>query len=166
MEPERKIHTGITLLPILLFLLMAPQIVRSADVGRNMKTYIVQRDNKGNTTIEIKRKKRNKRFLNANISLCANLAGKECETSSTTFTTGDGKIYFHSTIYGASSYIEITHVWYHDGKKVQVVRLPVKSSRWRTWSVRTLSGDSSGNWKVAIYVGEMMIGEKDFRITP
>jgi len=45
-------------------------------------------------------------------------------------------------------------VWYHEDKQLDTIELPIKkSSRWRTYSAKTIRG-RKGNWKVELLDAE------------
>lgn len=122
--------------------------------------------NSSDGSIQIKRKNGGKSYLKATLQFCTDIRQRECLNPKEIFSLAEGKIYCHSTIYGSPSYMEITHVWIHEGKRTQTVRLPVKSAQWRTWSIRTLTEGSAGSWKVQVFSGNLLIGEKEFTVKP
>jgi hypothetical protein len=61
-----------------------------------------------------------------------------------------GKLYCFTRITGAKGDTTITHVWYHDGKEMARVNLPVHSSNWRTWSSKHILPGWTGKWKVEV----------------
>lgn len=42
----------------------------------------------------------------------------------------------------------IRHVWFKDGVKIAEYDLPVRGSRWRTYSRKGIDHDSAGEWRV------------------
>ncbi|RMG57897.1 MAG: DUF2914 domain-containing protein [Deltaproteobacteria bacterium] len=116
--------------------------------------------------IVIHRKGERKLPIKASVTFCTEIQNKECESPSERFSISDGKVYCHTTITGATSYIEVKHRWYHGDKLVQEIRLPVRSSRWRTWSLKTLEKGAEGTWKVEVLAGDVLIGEGSFQVTP
>ncbi len=116
-------------------------------------------------TIIIHRSSPKEPILKAEITFCTEITGKECADPANMFPLSAGKIYCHTTITGANSYIEVKHQWIHEGKVIQTIRLPVKSSRWRTWSVKTLEKSFVGKWTVKVFAGDLLIGEGSFQVT-
>ncbi len=153
---------------IVLFLVCAFLVPFPRDSGSQMTPKGAQAPilMSSNGAIKIKRKSGGKSYLKASLQFCTDIKGKRCLDPKEIFSRSDGKIYCHSTIHGSPSYMEITHVWVHEGKKTQTVRLPVKSAQWRTWSIRTLTEESAGSWKVQIFSGNLLIGEKAFTVKP
>lgn len=79
-----------------------------------------------------------------------------------TFPASTGRLYCFTELTGASPDETVTHVWYREGKEMARVKLPVRSSSWRTWSSKTLLPEWSGKWKVEILDGE----EKLLKVIP
>ena len=67
-----------------------------------------------------------------------------------TFSADVERVYLWCRVEGAPDTTEIRHVWYHDGKEMAVVSLPVKSSSWRTWSSKKILPGWIGNWEVRV----------------
>jgi len=61
-----------------------------------------------------------------------------------------GKIYCFTRIEGASEETSVSHVWYHEGKEMARITLPVRSSYWRTWSSKNILPEWTGTWRVDI----------------
>jgi hypothetical protein len=59
-------------------------------------------------------------------------------------------LYCYSRITGAGKDVTISHVWYHDGREVARVVLPVGSPNWRTWSKKRVPITGRGNWRVDV----------------
>ncbi|MGD8702104.1 MAG: DUF2914 domain-containing protein [Desulfosarcina sp.] len=67
------------------------------------------------------------------------------------FTPSDEKIYVWSMIDSRQGSSTIHHVYYFEGKKISDVSLDVRSTRWRTWSSKTIANDRyRGKWRVDI----------------
>lgn len=67
-----------------------------------------------------------------------------------TFSASVGKLYCFTRITGAQGDTTITQVWYHEGKVMARVQLPVRSSDWRTWSSKRIMPGWAGAWKVEV----------------
>jgi hypothetical protein len=61
-----------------------------------------------------------------------------------------GRVICYSRIVGAPSPMQITHVWYHEGKTMAKVQLPVGSANWRTYSSKKIWPAWIGSWEVKI----------------
>ncbi len=60
------------------------------------------------------------------------------------------QLFCFTHVLGAEDDTWIIHVWYHEGKEMARVRLPVSSSNWRTWSSKKILPQWSGQWQVHI----------------
>ncbi|MDY0212763.1 MAG: DUF2914 domain-containing protein [Desulfuromonadaceae bacterium] len=60
------------------------------------------------------------------------------------------QLFCFTHVVGAEDDTWITHVWYHEGKEMARVRLPVSSSNWRTWSSKKILPQWDGQWQVHI----------------
>jgi hypothetical protein len=74
-------------------------------------------------------------------------------------------LYCYSRITGAGKNVTISHVWYHDGREVARVALPVGSPNWRTWSKKTVPETGRGNWRVDVLDEQgRLLGSRKFRL--
>jgi hypothetical protein len=70
---------------------------------------------------------------------------------SNSFSWSTDRVYVWSLIQCKHPPLSIRHIYYFKGEKVSDVHLSVKSSRWRTWSYKSLSNRSYiGPWRVDI----------------
>lgn len=115
-------------------------------------------------SVVIERSGKRTHMLRADVAFCSEITNKDCAEATDRFRVDAAKIYCHTTVHGSTSYMEIKHLWYQNGKIDQIVRLPVKSSRWRTWSLKALSSGTGGNWRVEVYTGDEKIGEGAFSV--
>ena len=60
------------------------------------------------------------------------------------------KLYCFTRVVGSRENTEIIHNWYHKGKLTSRIILPVKSPNWRTFSMKTISPDATGEWNVEV----------------
>ena len=67
----------------------------------------------------------------------------------TTFSARVGKIYCFTRVTGAQDG-EIKHLWFQGDFMVMEVTLPVKSANFRTYSVKTITDASIGQWHVDV----------------
>lgn len=80
---------------------------------------------------------------------CAGVEDKEAVGPGDKFPATVGKVYVWTKVTGAAGG-EVTHVWYHAGKKVNEVKLPLKYASVRTWSFKTIVPEAAGEWKVEV----------------
>ncbi len=59
-------------------------------------------------------------------------------------------LYCYCRMIGVRSEATIEHVWYHNGREVSRISLPVRSSNWRTWSKKTIPAGGRGAWRVDV----------------
>lgn len=155
MMGDRRMHIFVALAFIIFFGIgrtLSAEELREGSTAPPVKDFSVLIERSGNRS----------HLLRADVAFCSEITNKECVENTTRFSIDDAKIYCHTTVYGSSSYMEIKHLWYHDGKIDQIVRLPVNSSRWRTWSLKTLDSGTNGDWRVEIYAGDIKIGQGEF----
>jgi len=67
------------------------------------------------------------------------------ETPAAPFREGD-VVAFSTRLRGGKPGQSIRHVWLHEGRAVQSIRLPIGAADWRTFSTKTLWG--AGSWSV------------------
>ena len=63
---------------------------------------------------------------------------------------GTERVFCFTQIDGAQGETEITHNWYYQGVLKASVLLPVRNSKWRTWSSKTLLPEWTGEWMVEV----------------
>lgn len=61
-----------------------------------------------------------------------------------------GKVYAFTRIVGAASDTFVTHKWYYGDRSMAEVRLPVRSTSWRTFSSKNILAGWTGQWRVDI----------------
>jgi hypothetical protein len=87
--------------------------------------------------------------LKAELVVCTSVVDRTPQGGDTTFALSVDSLYCWSKITGSSDETTVTHVWLHEGEVLAQVPLPVRSSYWRTWSVKKLYG-MAGNWEVKV----------------
>ncbi len=65
-----------------------------------------------------------------------------------TFPATVGELYCLSEVIDGPA--TIVHAWFHGGKEVRAIELPVKGARWRTWSVKKIPPGMTGEWRVDV----------------
>jgi hypothetical protein len=81
---------------------------------------------------------------------CAAIKDKEPAGAADTFPSDIYAIYCFTRVVGASAPTSVKHVWYRGGKVVSTKSLPVKASPWRTWSLKEMRQDWTGEWMVEV----------------
>jgi len=66
------------------------------------------------------------------------------------FDTTIGRLYCFTRVKTNLQPAVIKHLWFHGDKMVMEVTLPIKSSNWRTYSMKTILPSAVGDWKVDI----------------
>lgn len=84
----------------------------------------------------------------------------------TSFAADIGTIYCYTIIKGATDSTQINHNWYYDGEEKARVPLTIApSSRWRTWSSKSILPSWAGDWRVEVEDSNgNVIAEQSFTI--
>ena len=88
--------------------------------------------------------------------VCTEVVEREPVGESSTFEAGVELLFCFTEITGLEG-TTITHAWIHDGKTRARVELPVRSSRWRTWSSKKLAPGWTGPWQIKILDAEGVV---------
>jgi cytoskeletal protein RodZ len=75
------------------------------------------------------------------------VVGRELIGRAETFAVG-ARVVFWTQVIGGRAGDTIRHVWFHEGRPVATVTLPVGGASWRTKSQRTLVPGADGEWRV------------------
>ncbi len=67
-----------------------------------------------------------------------------------TFDATIGSLYCFTRIKTSLDPAVIKHLWFHGDKIVMETTLPIKSSNWRTYSMKTILPSDIGEWKVDV----------------
>ena len=86
----------------------------------------------------------------AEIFLGSGVENREAIGVDTIFSADAGKIYCWTKITGATTETQISHNWYYQDEEVIKIEMPVKSSSYRCWSIKTIYPEMTGSWKVEI----------------
>lgn len=82
-----------------------------------------------------------------------------------TFAADAGSVIGWTRITGFDQPGEVRHVWFFDGKEIASLTLPVRSSPYRTWSQKDVSG-RVGEWRLEVRDAEgTALGSKTFTVT-
>lgn len=71
-----------------------------------------------------------------------------------------GRLYCFTRIVGADEPTLVYHLWYRSEELMSRVALPVNSPSWRTWSLKPVQDDESGEWRVEIQNEEGVVLKK------
>ncbi len=76
-----------------------------------------------------------------------------------------GRLYCFTRIDGAATDTSVAHVWYYGTREMARVELPVRSSRWRTYSSKKILAQWVGDWRVQVVAADgSLLGELAFRV--
>jgi hypothetical protein len=89
-------------------------------------------------------------FKVATAAICTDVVDREPVDSGNAFEVSLGKVYCFTTIIGAHSPTEVTHVWYFGDVERARVNLAIKASSWRTYSSKRIQGHEIGDWHVDV----------------
>lgn len=102
----------------------------------------------------------------AEIEVCEEIVDRACRGASRSFGPDVELVTFLTRIEGATGEAFVTHVWTFEGNEVRRVKLPVKTSTYRTWSSKRVRG-APGKWRVEVLdpLGRSL-GLVDFLVEP
>ena len=100
-------------------------------------------------------------------AICSDVVDREPVDVGNSFEVSLGRVYCFTTIIGAHSPTEITHVWYFGDTERARVNLAIKASSWRTYSSKRIQRHEIGDWHVDVLGpnGEVL-KTLQFKITP
>lgn len=68
------------------------------------------------------------------------------------FSNNIDKLYFFTKVkyynWNEESDSFVTHVWYYNNKPISTVELKINASTWRTYSTKSITPNSTGEWRV------------------
>jgi hypothetical protein len=67
-----------------------------------------------------------------------------------TFAASVGKLYCFTKVITDKNHTEISYIWYFGDLKRAEIKLPVKSSKWRTYSSKKIQIHETGDWHVDV----------------
>ncbi len=81
------------------------------------------------------------------------------------FSASVGQVYCLAHVLGARPPLEVTMVWYHEGRTKARVPLTVGSADYRTWSSKNIMRSWTGMWEVKVLDPKgLVLGEVSFNI--
>lgn len=84
------------------------------------------------------------------ITICRDVVDRTPVSINSVFSTNVGRLYCFTKVVGARKETKITHNWFKNGKLQSSITLPVKSSSWRTWSLKEIRASDAGDWMVEV----------------
>ena len=82
--------------------------------------------------------------------VCQDVVERTPVGSGDVFAKETNKVFCFCRVVGVEGESSITHNWYYKGTLKASVKLPVRSSNWRTWSAKSMSPEWTGEWMVEI----------------
>lgn len=100
------------------------------------------------------------------MAVCREIVDRGCDSEGRTFGPDVESVAFLTKVEGATGEAFVFHVWSFEGKDVQRVRLPVRASPYRTWSLKRVK-DQPGHWKIEVLdpIGRSL-GVVEFTVQP
>ena len=89
-----------------------------------------------------------------NAVICQNVVNRAPVGTGDIFAGDIEKVFCFCKVMGASEPTEITFNWYYQGSLKSTVKLPVRSTSWRTWSSKTIVPEMTGEWMVEILAAD------------
>ncbi len=81
------------------------------------------------------------------------------------FDSAVGQVFCLARVVGAVAPTSVTFVWYHEGKTMARVDLPVRSADYRTWSSKNILPAWTGAWEIKVLDPKgQVLGQASFRI--
>ena len=82
---------------------------------------------------------------------CRSVENKSPVGEAEAFPKDVGRVYLFTQVQKSTDEeTSIQHVWNHEGKKMGTVTLPVRGTRWRTYSSKMIDPSWKGNWSVDV----------------
>jgi hypothetical protein len=98
--------------------------------------------------------------------VCQQVVDRACQAPSRSFGPDVEEVSCLSKVDGATGEAFVSHVWTFEGKEVRRVKLPVKTTSFRTWSSKRVKG-LPGKWRVEVFDPlDRSIGVVDFTVEP
>ena len=98
--------------------------------------------------------------------VCQQVVDRACQAPSRSFGPDVESVSCLSKVDGATGEAFVSHVWTFEGKEVRRVKLPIKTTSFRTWSSKRVKG-LPGKWRVEVFDPlDRSIGVVDFTVEP
>jgi hypothetical protein len=102
----------------------------------------------------------------AELTVCQEVVDRACQAPSRSFGPEIEMISCLSKVDGATGEAFVSHVWTFEGKEVRRVKLPLRTTSYRTWSSKRVKG-LPGKWKVEVFDPlDRSIGVVEFAVEP
>ena len=103
--------------------------------------------------------------LKVEIKIGKGVADREATGVADSFTSDTEQLVGWTRIEGANEPVEVKHVWSLNGKEVASIPLEVKSSSFRTWTRKAVSG-MTGTWNLSVKDADgHVLASKDVQVT-
>jgi hypothetical protein len=86
----------------------------------------------------------------AEAAVATGIESRSPSGSAESFPPDVGRLYAFSRVTGAEGEAAVKHLWFYGDRLMSEVRLPVRSSNWRTYSSKTILPGWTGAWRVDI----------------
>jgi len=97
--------------------------------------------------------------------VCTGVVDRVPQGAAETFPPDVGKLYCFTKVSGGAEGTVIKHLWYHGQDLLHTQELAVGGSPWRTWSIKTITPDRTGAWKVEIKDGsDILVATLNFTV--
>lgn len=80
--------------------------------------------------------------------LTTGVVNREPIDAASVFPPSVGTLYYFTEVVGASTPIQITHIWSYNGQRVAEISLLIEADHWRTWSRKQILQGWIGSWEV------------------
>lgn len=98
--------------------------------------------------------------------ICRSVENRTPLGSSDSFGSDVGKLYAFTHVTGVKDTAQLKHIWYLNGRAIGGKELTIKSSSWRTWSMKAVTPEMTGAWKVEVVnlSDNSVIDSKEFTV--
>ena len=88
--------------------------------------------------------------LTVEAKLCTGVEDRRPTGEAQSFSSEVGQVYLWCRVMGAKDTTHVEHLWYYKGEEKASIKLPIKGASWRTWSMKTIMPQWTGQWEVKI----------------
>lgn len=104
------------------------------------------------------------RAVTVEAAVGTSVAAKALAGAAESFPSGTASVVCFTKITGAAD-TEIEHVWYKGNTEMTRVKLAIKGSPYRTWSVKTLPAEAKGDWRCDVVQDGKVLHSVKFVVT-
>jgi hypothetical protein len=91
------------------------------------------------------------------------VAGRQLTGMAESFPASTGTLYCYMKISNASD-AQVEHVWYRGDTEMSRVKLTIGGSPWRTWSSKTITPESAGDWRCDVVMDGKVLQSARFKV--